>query len=178
MNSRDWLGVDNQQALRFFFEHLRDVAPSEPPAGELLYNASVLAHFATTSTASTTTFPPSPTSLGLVFDVFVMDRSQHADPDIMEAAGSQCLVLTGFFQDQQERRHNVAWYAALGASFYDRAAQYGRDHARMRMMTVMARRFDYWRQQHHRLAHELRDVAFLVSGPGQGQSTEADFSEP
>ena len=104
MDTREWLGVTNQQALRFFFEHLRDVAPAEPPAGELLYNASILAHFATTSTASTNTFPPSPTHLTFVFDVFVMDRSQHTDPDIMEAAGSQCLVLTGFFPDQQERQ--------------------------------------------------------------------------
>jgi hypothetical protein len=171
MDSREWLGVTNQQALRFFFEHLRDVAPDEPPAGELLYNASILAHFATTSTGSTTTFPPSPTSLTFVFDVFVMDRSQHADPDIMEAAASQCLVLTGFFHDQQERRHNVGWYAALGAAFFDRAAQHGRDQSRARMMITMARRFDFWRQQHHRLAHELRDVAFLVSGPGANESS-------
>ena len=166
MDTSAWLGVTNQQALRFFFEHLRDVAPDDPPAGELLYNASILAHFATTSTASTVTFPPSPTSLTFVFDVFVMDRSQHLDPDILEAAGSQCLVLTGFFQDQQERRHNVAWYAALGASFYGRAAQYGRDQTRARMMMIMARRFDFWRHQHHRLAHELRDVALIVRGQG------------
>ena len=175
MDSREWLGVTNQQALQFFFEHLRDVAPSDPPAGELLYNASILAHFATTSAGSTATFPPSPTSLGFVFDVFVMDRSQHADPEIMEAAGSQCLVLTGFFQDQQERRHNVEWYAALGASFYDRAAQYGRDQSRARMMLAMARHFDYWRRQHHRLAHELRDVSLLVVGQEPGQ--EGDSSE-
>jgi hypothetical protein len=172
MNSREWLGVTNQQALQFFFEHLRDVVPSEPPTGELLYNASILAHFATTSTGSTTTFPPSPTSLGFVFDVFVMDRSQHADPEIMEAAGSQCLVLTGFFQEQQERRHNVEWYAGLGASFYDRAAQYGRDQARSRMMMAMARHFDYWRRQHHRLALELRDVALLVNGQAQNQDVD------
>jgi hypothetical protein len=165
MDTREWLGVTNQQALRFFFEHLRDVAPSEPPAGELLYNASILAHFATTSTASTNTFPPSPTNLTFVFDVFVMDRSQHTDPDIMEAAGSQCLVLTGFFQDQQERRHNVEWYAALGAAFYDRAAQYGRDQARARMMIAMSRRFDFWRRQQYRLAHELREVARVIHAP-------------
>jgi hypothetical protein len=38
-----------------------------------------------------------------------LDRSQHADPGLMEAAAAQCLFLTGFFGDQQRRRHNVRW---------------------------------------------------------------------
>jgi uroporphyrinogen-III synthase len=55
MNPRQWLAVTTGQALRFFFERLKDVSDEAgPPVGELLYNASVLAHFATTSTASTT----------------------------------------------------------------------------------------------------------------------------
>ena len=61
MDSLQWLGVTNAQALRFFFERLKDIsADDEAPTGELLYNASVLAHFASTSTSSTTTFPPGP----------------------------------------------------------------------------------------------------------------------
>ena len=44
----DWLAVTSGQALRFFFERLQDVSDADhPPAGELLYNASLLAHFAT-----------------------------------------------------------------------------------------------------------------------------------
>ncbi len=176
MDTSAWLGVTNQQALRFFFEHLRDVAPEDPPASELLYNASILAHFATTSTASTATFPPAPSSLTFVFDVYVMDRSQHLDPDILEAAGSQCLVLTGFFGDQQGRRHNVEWYAALGARFYSQAGQHGRDQVRARMMITMARRFDFWRRQHNRLAHELRDVALVIQNhEGQWRDENPEF---
>ena len=53
METNPWLAVTNGQALRFFFEHLRDVSePDEAPESEVLYNASVLAHYATTSTAS------------------------------------------------------------------------------------------------------------------------------
>jgi hypothetical protein len=156
------LAVTKHQTLRFFFERLRDVVEDGPPADELLYNASVLAHFAMTSAASTTDFPPGPTSLHLVFDLFVLDRSQHADPEIMEAAGSQCLLLTGFFQDQLRRRHNVEWYGDLGANFYSSAAQFGRDRARRRLMQTMAGRFGYWRRQHQRLATELRDEPRLI----------------
>ena len=122
MEANPWLAVTNGQTLRFFFEHLRDVSePDDAPESEVLYNASVLAHFASTSTASLE-FPGTPTALSAVFDLFVMDRSQQADPGIMEAAGSQCLLLTGFFGPQLATRYNVEWYASLGAGFYEEIA--------------------------------------------------------
>jgi hypothetical protein len=170
MSATPWLAVTNGQALRFFYERLRDVVHerasgvSALAAGndELLYNASVLAHFASTSTASSTDFPPSPVNLSTVFDLFVLDRSQHVDPEIMEAAGSQCLMLTGFFQDQLRQRHNVDWYARLGADFYDSAAHLSRDVKRVRILGAMAAHFEFWRHQQRRLAAELRDEPRLI----------------
>jgi len=163
MLSEDWLAVSNTQALRFFFERLRDVSGDEHAAqGELLYNASVLAHFATTSTESTTTFPATPKSLSTVFDLFVLDRSHHADPELAEAAAAQCLLLTGFFQDQLRHRHNVEWYASLGAGFYDAAARFSIDRSRAAMMETMASRFELWRERQHQLAIELRDEPRLL----------------
>ncbi len=157
------LGVTNRQAFQFFFEHLRDVTDTaDPPANELLYNASVLAHFATTSTASQEAFPACPASLMTIFDLFVMDRSQHLDPEIMEAAAAQCLLLTGFFHDQQKHRHRINFYAGLGMAFFARAASFGRDPVRSRLMGTMARRFEFWRVQQHRLARELRDEPKLI----------------
>jgi len=171
MDQNPWLAVTQGQALRFFFEHLRDVTEDRGvPESELLYNASVLAHFATTSTA-TPDFPNTPATLGTVFDLFVLDRSQHGDPEIMEAAASQCLLLTGFFGAQLRRRHNLAWYASLGASFYDQASHAGADRARLtqanadreraNMMHAMAVRFAFWRRQQARLAKELHDLPLM-----------------
>jgi hypothetical protein len=163
MYTSDWLAVTGPQALRFFFERLRDVSEeSGAPEGELLYNASLLAHFASTSTSSTETFPATPTSLTVVFDSFVMDRSGHLDPDILEAGASQCLLLTGFFCRQLRHRHNVEWYAALGAGYFRQAAERAQDRDRARMMRVMAGRFEYWRYQQDRLARELRDQTLLL----------------
>ena len=163
MENQDWLAVTTAQALRFFFERLRDVSgDQDPPQNELLYNASVLAHFATTSTASATTFPSSPATLDTVFDVFVLDLSEHVDPDIMEAAASQCLLLTGFFQDQLKGRFNLGWYASIGAGFYNRAAHHAADRVRSLMLQRMAVRFDFWRRQHYRLALELRDLPRIL----------------
>ncbi len=168
MDSGDWLAVTQAQALRFFFERLKDVVgEDDTSSAELLYNASVLAHFATTSAAATSAFPVCPTSLSTVFDVFVLDRSQHVDAEIMEAAASQCLLLTGFFQDQLRARYNVAWYASLGAGFYDSAAEYATDRKRSRMLETMSAHFEYWRRQQQRLAHELRDAPRLIVVPGR-----------
>jgi len=166
METNPWLAVTQGQALQFFFEHLRDVSePDEAPESEVLYNASVLAHFASTSTASLE-FPGTPSALSAVFDLFVMDRSQHADPGIMEAAGSQCLLLTGFFGPQLDDRYNVEWYASLGAGFYGRAASHGTDGARVAMMRTMAGRFPFWRKKHARLARELREMPKVLQRAG------------
>jgi hypothetical protein len=165
METRELLAVTNQQALQFFVEHLQDVTDaSDPPRDELLYNASVLAHFAGTSTASGDTFPPCPTHLDTVFDLYLTDRlAIYGDPDILEAAASQCLLLTGFFQDQQRGRYPIHWYAGLGVGFYVRAAQASHERSHARMMAVMARRFSFWQEQLHRLAIELREAPLLIS---------------
>jgi hypothetical protein len=168
MDAHRLLAVTNSHALRFFFEHLRDVTEDDHPAErELLYNASVLAHFASTSAASFD-FPGAPSSLTQVFDIFVMDRSQHSDPEILEAAGSQCLLLTGFFGAQLRGRHNVDWFATLGADFYGGAARRAADGARAHMMRTMARRFPFWRRQQARLARELHDSPMLLPRPAAG----------
>ncbi len=160
------LGVTSAQTLRFFFERLRDVTEQEDaPASELLYNASVLAHFATTSVASASDFPPTPASLSTVFDVYVLDQSQHADPALMEAAGAQCLLLTGFFGQQLRARHNIGWYASLGAQFFAAAARQTQRPAHARVMDAMAQHFALWQARQARLAIELREDALLLRPP-------------
>lgn len=171
MGTYPFLAVTQGHALRFFFEHLRDLSEHHASDHELLYNASVLAHYATTSAASTD-FPGTPTTLESVFRLFVMDQSQHADPAIMEAAASQCLLLTGFFGAQLRGRHNVDWYASLGAGFYVRAAGCATDASRADMMRTMAQRFAFWRQQQARLAQELHDRPLLLRAVGLPAGTK------
>ena len=163
--------VSTNRALIFFFERLQGVSRSSGniglPSSQLLYNASILADFATTSTESVKSLP-SPKSLQKVFDVFVLDQSKHTDPEIMELAGAQCLFLTGFFGNQQMCRHNVGWYVSLGAGFYGSAGKFYRYHQnekRAEMMMTMSERFDLWRKIYARLAVELRDERFLFRPP-------------
>jgi hypothetical protein len=94
-----------------------------------------------------------------------MDRSEHSDPEILESAASQCLVLTGFFGAQLRGRHNVDWFAMLGADFYGGAARRSTDGARAHMMRTMARRFPFWRRQMARLSRELHESRMLLPRP-------------
>ena len=173
MNADPWLAVSQGHALRFFFEHLRDLSEeAHASEAEILYNASVLAHFATTSAASTD-FPGSPSTLDTVFNLFVLDRSQHADPEIMEAAAGQCLLLTGFFGSQLRDRHNVDWYASLGAGFFGQAADNLTDRARAAMMRTMAVRFAFWRRVQMKLAQELHERPLLLRvDPGEPSESQ------
>ena len=156
------LSSDPRETLQFFFSWLRDVT-SDGTVDEqvVLYNASVLAHFASTST-STTSGLPTPTSLVQVFDRFVLDTTVHEDPEMLEMAAGQCLLLTGFFGDQQRRSHNLLWYSELGAGFYAAAATQSRAAAHRRMMTHIADRFDYWRVSHLKLSRELRELRYRL----------------
>ena len=51
------LAVDHQQALAFFVLRLQDVAEPDVDRDELLYNASVLAHYAQISTQADVDLP-------------------------------------------------------------------------------------------------------------------------
>ncbi len=104
-------------------------------------------------------------NLSAVFDHFVADTTLRHDRLMMETAGAQCLLLAGFFEDQMRRRHNIRWYAELGASFFRRAALHEQSLDKARLLDAIARRFEPWRQRHAQLSRELRDQPYLLTPP-------------
>ena len=161
---RDLLASDRRQTLEFFFVGLQELSEPTVDRSELLYNASVLAHHAQVSTRAATDLP-TPANLTDIFDAFVLDTSLQHDSMMMEAAGAQCLLLAGFFEDQMRGRHPIRWYAELGAGFYHRAATHERSTAKARLMDAIARKFEPWRQRHAQLSRELRDQPYLLTPP-------------
>jgi hypothetical protein len=158
------LATNQRRTLEFFFLGLRDLCEVTVDGQELLYNASVLAHYAQVSTRAADGLP-TPADLGAVFDTFVLDTTLRHDPVVMEAAGAQCLLLAGFFEDQMRRRYNIRWYAELGAGFFSRAAVHEPDIKKARLLHTLARHFEPWRRRHARLSRELRDQARLLATP-------------
>jgi hypothetical protein len=158
------LATDQRETLQFFFTGLKDITAEErvdSPA--LLYNASLLAHFASTSMFSADRLPALQ-GLGEVFDRFVSDTALRHDTELMEWAAAHCLLFTGFFGDQLQNRHNLEWYGQLGADFYDLAASATQEAARKRMMERMSAEFFDWRRRYLKLARELRDMPYLLFG--------------
>jgi hypothetical protein len=156
------LATDHQQTLEFFVSGLRDVSEPDVDQQELFYNASVLAHYAQVSTQAGVEWP-APANLSEVFDHFVSDTTLLRDSLMMEVAGTQCLVLAGFFEDQMRQRHNIRWYAELGAGFFSQAAVHERSSGKSRLLDAIARRFESWRQRHARLSRALRDQPYLLT---------------
>ena len=157
----DLLATDHRQTLEFFISGLRDVSEPTVDREELFYNASVLAHYAQVSTQAGVEWP-APANLSEVFDHFVSDTPPR-DSLMMEVAGTQCLLLAGFFEDQMRERHNIRWYAALGSGFFSQAAVYERSSRKARLLDAIAGRFESWRQRHARLSRALRNQPYLLT---------------
>ena len=161
------LASGHRQTLEFFIMNLKDVSESSVDQQELLYNASVLAHYSQVSRDADVE-KAAPADLSTVFDHFVAGATGFDDP-LMETAGAQCLLLTGFFEDQMRRRYNIHWYAELGAGFFRRAALAEQSAAKSKLLDTIARHFEPWRRRHARLSHEMRDSPYLLSWrPGRG----------
>jgi hypothetical protein len=158
---KELLGVDHGQALAFFVTGLRDLSDHSVDRDELLYNASVLAHYAQVSTAADAQWP-APANLGFVFDNFVYSSAVADDGQSLEVAGAQCLLMAGFFEDQMRERYNIQWYSTLGAGFFRRAAAQAPSSKKARLLDAVATRFEPWRQRHARLSRELRERPYLL----------------
>ena len=157
----DLLGATERQVLEFFFIGLKDVSDTDVDQQELLYNASVLAHYAQVSTQACADMP-TPASLASVFDQFVLDTTAREDSALLETAATQCLLLSGFFEAQMRQRHNIRWYAELGSGFFRRAAMLSRQRKRAELLDLVGRHFEPWRIRYSRLSRELREQQYLM----------------
>ena len=158
------LATTERQALEFFFAGLKDVSEAGVDRRELLYNASVLAHYAQTSTQAGLDVP-APRTLVDVFDQFVCDTTTPHDSVLLETAATQCLLLAGFFESQMRRRHSIKWYADLGAGFFRRAASIEASDARADLLDTLGRHFEPWRVRYARLSRELRTQRYVIMPP-------------
>ncbi|MGE0450791.1 MAG: hypothetical protein AB7Q29_14555 [Vicinamibacterales bacterium] len=156
------LATSERQALEFFFVGLKDVSEPDVDLRELLYNASVLAHYAQVSTQAGFDVP-APRTLVDVFDQFVFDEHGHHDSGLLEVAATQCLLLAGFFESQMRQRHSIRWYAELGAGFFRRAAVLERSDRKADLLDLLGRHFEPWRRRYSRLSRELQAQRYVIA---------------
>jgi hypothetical protein len=167
------VAVDSHAALEFFRAELEatptvQARPGQPP--ELPYCASILAHFSSTSSASTEG-TAGPRDLSDVFDQYVISPLAHGDPGLMEDAGARTLLLVGFFyRGMETSRHNVDWYRRLGRSFFHEAASLTDDSRRRYILMLMSQRFGLWQLAFCELEHQLRENRFILRLDNLSQS--------
>ena len=171
------LGVNAEEAFKFFLQHLNDTIVQMPEAkagpnklrvnlDELKHAASVLAHYAITSTSDgDTPHIGTPRSFMDVFDNFVYrGPANYTDSELMELAGSQTLLWAGFFRDQVGARHNVEWYDRLGQDFYSCASRHApsSNMKRKECLRRMSVNFSLWAKCFQKLSRFLRDKPYLL----------------
>ena len=157
------LAVDNLNTFKFFLGGLKIVSGDiSLEDKQLLYTASILAHHAQTSRA-TTSGHVSPGSLSDIFDQFVFRHSLIGDPDLLETAGAQCMIMSGFFQNQSQRRHKISWYSEIGSGFYWRASQLESSRQKARVLHQISEDFELWRGRCALLSDFLRYQRYLLN---------------
>jgi hypothetical protein len=67
-------------------------------------------------------------------------------------------------------RHNIRWYAELGAGFFRRAAFRDPSLQKARVLEALATRFEPWRRRHAELSRHLRDQRYLLFPPSPSTS--------
>jgi hypothetical protein len=173
--SAEAYGASYQGTFDFFLTELSDT-PSvtrwrlmdrqqENPE-ELPYCASILAHFASTSTEGgdeSYEGPITPRTIVNVLDNYILKPELCADAEIMESAGAQSLLLTGFFyQQSRSDRGNLAIYVKQGVYFFARAAS-GIPHSpKKQLLETVSTRFGMWQRAFHEASQACRGRSYLL----------------
>jgi hypothetical protein len=156
------VAVDSNRAFNFFLASLREAVVAERfTDDEMLYVASILAHYSQTSRFDTTTMPCM-ANLSEVFDNFVLQTTRLTDSQSLEFGGSQVLLFAGFFRDQMCQRHNVKWYDQVGQSLYERASQHSKNLKKRELFDRLSESFPAWTIVCRNLSRTLRDNRLLL----------------
>ncbi|MFZ1019454.1 MAG: hypothetical protein WAN61_00475 [Minisyncoccia bacterium] len=111
---------------------------------------------------------PHRASWGEFQDTFVLPgltaegASGLQDPEILEIAGSQTLLLVGFFRDQMKKTHNLRWYDHLGSSFFARASDRLEGRKKAHLLWQVAGNFPFWARSCRNVSRTLGDERYLL----------------
>jgi hypothetical protein len=153
----EMLSVNHSQTFSFFLDGLQETTKKEP-CSQMLYVASVLAHYAQTPQGSHEyiAFRDLGDMVGQA--VFV----EVSDPEILQIYGSHIILFAGFFRDQVGRRHNVGWYDQLGQRFYYRVGRYSSSAKERDFFGDFAEVLPQWTHRCCRLSRYLREKRLLI----------------
>ena len=127
--------------------------------------SSILAHYALVE-AGNAEFLPIPGTLRELHDLFVTDFDTWQDPELMETAAAQALMLTGYFAGAMRVRHSLPTYVRWGRFFFGQAAS-GTRGKKHEVLDGMNQHFAVWRHHLERLHTELWERRLLLEVAGE-----------
>lgn len=133
-----------------------------------VYLASVLGHFCLQPVdrveALSPDYSPGDTEfrqfadLTQIAEMMMRQLTSARNPLWMESASAHILLYAGFFQKQNQNRHNIEFFSALGRECYLMAAVGKRE----RMMKMMAEGFHRYIFHLADLQRHLRESRYLI----------------
>ena len=114
---RELLAIDHRQALEFFVLRLQDLSEPTVDRQELLYNASLLAHYAQVSTQPDVDVP-APANLSAVFDHFVADTTLLHDSADDGNGGGTVPVAGGILRGPNASTAQHPLVCRVGREFF------------------------------------------------------------
>jgi hypothetical protein len=160
------LPVSMERTYNFFAENLRDEVTENVGMGangdeELVYVASILAHFAQTPRSSNNT------GLDLVNVPIPADLSEikhldSKDPGLLEVNGSKILILAGFFRNQMKAVHEVEPYDKIGQSIYGLASRHAPTRRKRDLFQGLSITFPFWTKACSNVSRTLYDNQYLL----------------
>lgn len=147
-NPVDILRADFNGTFEFFYKHLSGLVGrrDENVEHEVKYVASILANYGLTSVGGGGLGGgvPLESDLNGVFDNYILLAINRRDPELMEAAGAQTLLLIGFFRDQQVSRHRESWFLDMGEAFFRNASELLPESNKKKLLHNIAVNFKFW----------------------------------
>lgn len=165
-------GVTEERALNFWASHLHDVVGSQRWSqirdSTGVYLASVLGHFCLQPVDRVEALSPdySPgdqefrqfADLTQIAEMMMQQLTSARNPMWMESAGAHILLYAGFFQKQNQNRHNIEFFSAMGRDCYLMAAIGKRE----KTMKMMAAGFHQYLVHLAELHQHLRESRYLI----------------
>jgi hypothetical protein len=170
----DLLGSDSEHTAEFFANELQSVVRrTQCDQNEMLYVASVLAHYASTPCVkgrpltlaineSAVPFAFTRTELSPYLYARLSPNHEPLNAEDFENKGSYIFLMIGFFRRQMEYQNNVVLYEKIAQGYYHQAHQYIQNETRKQFLRKFSYALPFWSNACAGLNKVLREKRFIL----------------
>ncbi|MEX1063973.1 MAG: hypothetical protein WD898_00420 [Candidatus Paceibacterota bacterium] len=165
---RSFLASGRKATLKFWRDNLNEICPKGGSLSQdidtlqINYGARFLTRFSLVSTGSDVYFPTF-TSLVEIYDNFLHNTMSRGIPSLMELAGCQTLLLSGFYKEYAIKHYDLQDLCRIGRDFFNKSAV----GKRKKVIKKVSANFDIWQELLHNLRVYLQEKRLLLESPNR-----------